>query len=140
METPLTPQQLALENDLPKVPEFKNVKEEVSELKAGQDKIIEMIEEEKAETREEFAKGSQMFKDLYDKVGKMENQIADGFKNISKDFSDYKLEVKDNRIDNLTKKLDSKNHVKNGIIITLVGGILLAVAFYALSNIGISVK
>ena len=134
----MTPEQQQLNNNLPQTPEFQNVKQEVGDLKTGQDKIIKMIEDNERETRAEFDKGSQMFKDLYGKVEAMEMQISEGFNKLSKELGDYKTEIKDEKITNLTKKIEQREVLKNGIIVTLIGGILLYLAVEVLKNINVN--
>ena len=72
----------------------------------------------------------------------METQIGDGFKLMSKEFTDYKSEVKDERIKKLTDQIekgkDKNDYLKNGVIITLIGGTLLYVAVEVLKNLSVN--
>ena len=124
----MTPVQAQLNQDLPEVPEFKEVKQEIDGLKEGQDTIIRTIEEEREFNESKFAQGAEKFEDLYQRMDQMKEQIAQGFKKQEDNFNKYISETKDTEISKLTKKLEGRDYIKSGIIITLVGGILLYVS------------
>lgn len=128
----MTPQQQQLENDLPETPLIQGIQGEVEGLKEGQERIIHTIEEEKEQNRRAFDKGAEKFDDLYNKVEEMKGQIKDGFDSVKKEIADHTLQGKEDEIKKLNKRLDARDQIKNGVIITLVGGILLAGAIYLL--------
>ena len=70
-------------------------------------------------------------KTTVDGMGKEMKEVKDmvqaGFRDLTKTMADHIEQSKNNKIDELTKKLDGRDYVKNGIIITLVGGIVLYV-------------
>jgi len=144
-------EQKNLNDNLPQVPVFQEVRERVAALKAGQDKIIKMIEDNETETKAEFDKGAKKFQELTDEVNSMKNQITDGFSNISDELREYKTEMKDERISKLTKQLEKRdeedaNAVKEkrqfwmGVTKTVVAGVVLAVALVMLNNMGLPTK
>ena len=57
-------------------------------------------------------------------------QIKEGFDDLKKDIAQNILDGKDDEIKKLNKRLDGRDQIKNGVIITLVGGIVLYVAIY----------
>ena len=134
----MTPQEQAFNTQIKNDMSFIEVEKLAENLTENQSKIMLMIEEDRISNRDEFDKGSEMFKELYTKVDNMERQISNGFKQISDEAADRALADKTDEIKKLNKKLDARDAVKNGVIITLVGGVLLAVALYALSQLGIT--
>lgn len=147
MEAPLTPQEQAvvdkLENDLPHTPIIKSLTE-------NQDNIIKMVEEERAFNKIEFDRGTEKFKEISSElkevrseVSDMKSQIKDGFKQQREDLAKHLSETKDNQILDLKETIEKKNidtdkrdtrisSIKDGILVTLVSGILLATALYFL--------
>jgi len=101
VDTPLTPPQQELEDNLDHVPTFKEVKEEVKDLREGQQEIKSIIEEEKVLNKVAFDKGAAMFDDLYREVGEMKKQISDGFKELG-------TKITDNEISRLERSLDKR--------------------------------
>lgn len=126
----MTPQQEQLNNQVKELPVIENINNEVDGLKEGQDKILSTIEEEKKANKQAFDKGDKKFDDLYERVEKMGIQIKEGFDDLKKDIAQNILDGKDDEIKKLNKRLDGRDQIKNGVIITLVGGIVLYVAIY----------
>ena len=114
----MTPELQALDNDLKKT-------ETIIGLKDGQGRIITMIEEEKAANQDQFEKGARRFQHLEEEVQHMRAEISKGFKKQEDNFNNYISETKNTEISKLNKKLDTRDYVKNGVIITLVGGFVL---------------
>jgi len=122
----------------------------IDSLKQGQEEIRNDIQSEREFNKSEFAKGTEKFKELFGElkevrieVGDMKTQISDGFKQQRDDLAKHLAETKDNQITDLkasiekrdetdTKKRDRVNALKDGILVTLIGGILLATAIYFL--------
>ena len=102
----------------------------IDNLRQSQETIIKTIEEEREANQKAFDKGAEKFDDLYKEVGEMKKQITEGFRVIRQDISDHITQGKDDEIKKLNKKLDGRDQVKNGVIITLVGGIVLYVAIH----------
>jgi len=121
----------------------------VKGLREGQDEIVSSIEKlsnkidnDLENHSKELAKGSDKFKELFstvssiqDEVKDMKSQISEGFNDIKKEFSNHIEKSQNQKIDELNKKLDAKSSVKNGIIVTLVGGIVLAACLYILQSL-----
>ncbi len=105
---------------------------DVNELREGQLQIIDMIKADRKANEDDFERGREKFKELFDEVAIMKMQIKDGFNDVKKSFNDHTIESKNDQIAELNKKLDARNYVKNGIIIALVGGIGVALAVFFL--------
>ena len=125
---PLTPQQIQLEKDLQLTPT-------IIHLVDNQEQIIKMVKEEKEQNTASFEKSNQKFSkieseiyELREEVSEMKTQIADGFKQISGEINLHIIKSNEDEITKLNTKLDRTAQVKDGIIVTLVGGILLAIA------------
>ena len=121
----LTPQQIQLDKDLQVVPTIKS-------LKNGQEQIIKELEDDREFNETEFAKGTKKFKELStalnevrSEVSDMKVQISDGFREQKRAFEKHILDGKEDEIRKLNKRLDARDQIKNGVIITLVGGIIL---------------
>ena len=124
----LTPQQIQLEKDLQLTPT-------IIHLVDNQEQIIKMVKEEKEQNTASFEKSNQKFSkieseisELREEVSEMKTQIADGFKQISGEINLHIIKSNEDEITKLNTKLDRTAQVKDGIIVTLVGGILLAIA------------
>lgn len=136
----MTPAQIALNNELKETETIKDIHVEVGSLKDGQEQILNKIDENEREAIEQFEKGSEMFKDLYSKVDKMETQIKNGFDKQSKQLSDFTNEIKDSRIENLSKKLEKKDDFWSGVTKTVLGGAALIFAAFLFAKLGITPK
>ena len=116
----------------------------------NQEDMIKGFEDDRAFNKSEFAKGAEKFKEISSelkevtvKVDNMEAQIENGFKRQREDLAKHLSETKDNQITDLknaVEKRDSEdkskrnrvNAIKDGILISLIGGILLAATLYFL--------
>ena len=68
----------------------------------------------------------------------MKTQITDGFNRLSSEANQRAMEEKDDKIKKLNDKLDARSQLKNGILITLIGGILLYIAIEVLKNLNVN--
>lgn len=133
---PLTPQEQSVIDDLDKkLPQTKTI----DNLKQCQEKILKVVEDERAFNKSEFAKGTEKFKEISSElrevnreVSDMKSQISSGFKDLKQDFINHVNDSKDNEIKKLNKRLDRTSAIKDGVLSALVSGILLAVALYFL--------
>ena len=96
---------------------FVELADEVSELRNGQKEIKALIEDERKQNEIDFRHGSEKFKELSNElnevrteVEEMKSQITDGFRQVNQNLTNYKNEVKDERIEKLTRLLDSKDN------------------------------
>ncbi|MCK4500159.1 hypothetical protein KAU11_06650 [Candidatus Babeliales bacterium] len=138
----LTPEQIAENDRIQKLPV-------IIDLAKGQAQIIDMIKEDKEQNKAQFDEGSEKFKELWDEVKEvrsevteMKGQIKSGFDDLSNKFTNHIQETKDNKIEKLTNEIQSKKKrsdgLKDGIIITLVGGVLLVIAVAVLQNFNVN--
>lgn len=98
-------------------------------LSVNQEKIMEMILDEKEQNKLDFAKGTEKFNQLFKEVGEMKREIKDGFNSL-------KEEIKDKRINDLTEAVkEQKNDAayKKSRVDKLKDGVLL---FISVSIIG----
>lgn len=102
--------------------------ETIQGLKDGQEKIITIIEDERDYNKAEFQRGANKFAELDERMDEMSTQIAKGFKKQEDNFNKYISEGKDNDIKKLNEKLQGRQILERGVLITLIGGILLYVA------------
>ncbi|NOQ31778.1 MAG: hypothetical protein GQ570_11710 [Helicobacteraceae bacterium] len=118
----LTPQQIIERDEL-----NERVKDLpiITELKAGQSEIMEAIQDDRKQNKEEFARGAEKFAHIQSEVSEMRVQVADGFADLKKDINSHIISSKEDEITKLNKKFEAGQQIKSGIIIALVSGILL---------------
>lgn len=138
----LTPEQIAENERIQKLPV-------IIDLAKGQAQIIDMIKEDKEQNKAQFDEGSEKFKELWNEVKEVRSEVTEvkgqiktGFDDLSSKFTNHIQETKDNKIEKLTSELQSKKKrsdgVKDGIIITLVGGVILFIAVAVLQNLNVN--
>jgi len=132
----VTPQEQAiidkLDIDLP-------LTKTIDNLKAGQEEIRKDIQDEREFNKSEFAKGTEKFKEIFgelkevrNEVSEMRTQISDGFKGIKDEFTKHITDTQNSEIKKLNKKLDRTSAMKDGILVSLISGITIAVLLYFL--------
>lgn len=119
----MSPQQEALNNQVKNLPIIENLSDGQKQIRMSVESLAKVVEEEQTRNKEEH-------KEFSEEVISMKNQIQEGFRKQSEDLAKFIQSEKDDKIDELNKKLDRRNYVKDGIIITLVGGVFLAAALY----------
>ena len=131
----MTPEQVALDNNIKQTDTIRGLQE-------GQADIVKALTSSEKHTQEAFDKGDAKFTNIENEieemkievsgmkgeVSEMKTQLSDGFKQISHDINEHIIKSGESEIANLNKKLDRKAQMKDGVIVTLVGGILLAIA------------
>ena len=127
-----------LDTDIQKTNVYKEMTCDVQALREGQNDIVTAIDDEKKLSQESFAKGNVRFTrieseigELREEVGEMKTQIQEGFKQQRQDFTQHIIDSERNEVKKLNGRLDARDQVKNGIIITLVGSL----AVYAVIRI-----
>ena len=136
----MTPAQIALNNELKETDTIKEIHDDVGSLRKGQEEIKDIINKNELAAEEQFEKGSEMFKELYSEVATMKTQIKDGFDGQSKQLSGFIDEIKDSRIDNLSKKLEKKDDFWTGVKKTVLTGVVLIFAAFLFAKLGITPK
>ena len=131
----MDPQIEALDNQIKQTDTVKSLHDRDEEiikdldgLKEGQAKLNDKV-------NSGFDKGRK-------RMDEIEDEMKKGFDNISQSHNDLAREIKDTRISDLTKKLDTKasndSNIKNGVIVGLTLLLLGAVFTIALNFIGIT--
>ena len=127
-----------LDTDIQKTNVYKEMTCDVQALRESQNDIVTAIDDEKKLSQESFAKGNVRFTrieseigELREEVGEMKTQIQEGFKQQRQDFTQHIIDSERNEVKKLNGRLDARDQVKNGIIITLVGSL----AVYAVIRI-----
>ena len=128
MET-INPEQVQLlDRHIPQTESYKKQQADIEKLKANDEEMLKDLENLKT-GQEALSKDLEHVKEEVEGMGKEMKEVKDmvqaGFKDLTKTMADHIEQSKNNKIDELTKKLDGRDYVKNGIIITLVGGIVL---------------
>jgi len=130
-DTPLTPAQVQLDADLPKTPTFINMSEKVDQLVIGQRNINSSLEKEliaqdafKSYVQKEFNKGSDKFDKFETRMDEIEDKMDKGLEKIAHSQTALTTEIKDKKIEELTKQIDKqterKSNITSGVIIGLV--------------------
>ena len=104
----------------------------IDNLKQGQEDIRQDISNERDFNKSEFAKGTEKFREIFDElkevrseVNDMKSQIATGFIEQKRAFEKHILDGKEDEIKKLNKRLDARDQIKNGVIITFIGGTIV---------------
>ena len=129
-DTPLTPAQQQLNADLPKTPAFIDMGEKVDQLIIGQRDINSSLEKEliaqdafKSYVQKEFNKGSDKFDKFETRMDEIEDKMDKGLEKIAHSQTALTTEIKDKKIEELTKQIDKqserKSNITSGIIIGL---------------------
>ena len=130
-DVPLTPPQVQLNADLPKVPVFIEMSVKIDQLADGQRDINNSLEKElvaqdafKSYVQKEFTKGSAKFDKFEARIDEIEDKMDKGLEKIAHSQTALTSEIKDKKIEELTKQIDRQNERKSsitsGIIIGLV--------------------
>lgn len=130
-DVPLTPPQVQLNADLPKVPVFIEMSVKIDQLTDGQRDINNSLEKElvaqdafKSYVQKEFNKGSAKFDKFEARIDEIEDKMDKGLEKIAHSQNALTSEIKDKKIEELTKQIDRQNERKSsitsGIIIGLV--------------------
>jgi len=136
----LTPAQQALNAEIKETDVIKEIHDEVGSLKDGQSEIKRMIDKNEKEAIEQFEKGSAMFKKLNGEIENIKGQIKDGFKQQSSELNGFIAEMKDDRIEKLSKQIDRRKEFWSGVAKTVLAAVLITVAVYVLAKFGITTK
>ena len=151
--SPLTPQEQVvidkLDNDLQHTPTIQDIKENQELLITGQKNINSSLEKEllaqdvfKNYVQKEFNKGSDKFDKFETRMDEIEDKMDKGLDKIANSQTALANEIKDKKIEDLTKQIDKQNdkksNIANGIIVGLT--LLLIGAFVTIATNVISDK
>lgn len=132
----MTPQEQAvidkLDVDLP-------LTKTIDNLKQGQEEIRKDIQDEREFNKSEFAKGTEKFKEIFgelkevrNEVKEMNTQVTDELKGIRSDITKHIMETDKSEMAKLNKKLDRWASLKDGILVTVLSGVAIAIILYFL--------
>jgi predicted nuclease with TOPRIM domain len=108
----MTPQQQALNNDLPHTEEFKSLTEKVDNLTNGQQEIKYTLQEElksqmdfKDYVQDEFDKGTAKFAKVENRMDEIEEKMEKGLEKIAESQNNLAKEIHDKKTEELTQEV-----------------------------------
>ncbi len=122
-----TPAQIEENNRIKNLPIIEELKDNQEGMKQSIDDLSHIIASEQKQNKEEFARGAEKFSKLETKIAELEDTMNNGLKDVVGSIIGLKTELKDDRIGKLSKQLDDKNTIRNGLLVTIFTVILTTI-------------